>query len=803
MGKHKKHIISILFFIVFNIIYFGPLFSPDQKVLYQSDKVNYKGMSKEIFDHRNSYNEDPLWTNSMFSGMPAYQIAVQWKGNLLKYFDKLFKGFLPKPAGFVFLYMLGFYFLLISLSIDYRLSIMGALAFAMSSYFFIILEAGHNTKAHAIGYMAPILASVLMTYRNKLLLGGTLTALFVSLILYANHLQITYYLIMILIVIGFVFLFNSIKNKNCTLFIKQVFVLLFAAFLGFLTNVDRISSTYEYGEYTIRGSSDLSTQKENRTSGLDKDYATQWSYGVKESFNLIIPNLFGGSSSESFLADNESNTMKFFRTKVRSQQDAMQLQNFTSTYWGDQPFTSGPVYIGSVVFFLFVISLFVLKGNFKTWILISIILSVMLAWGKNFMFLTDLFLEYFPGYNKFRAVSTILVIAELLIPLLACYCLNVILFTKNNFNFNLIKKSFFISGGICALFFVLPSLLVDFSSLKDNNIPADYLGLISSLELDRIALAKKDAFRSLVFISFCFGLFYLFHKKTIKVNYLIVGIGLLILFDMWSINKRYLDTDDFVDKKKMDRPFQITKADDLILKDKDLHYRVYSTLERLDASARTSYFHKNIGGYHGAKLRRYQELIDYHLSSSQPNMEVLNMLNVKYVINNYNDVPLLNDRHLGNAWFVNDFKVAQNADDEINLLKSIKTNETVIISAKDEEYLKGFANHIDDVNSDINLVSYKANHLVYDFVSSQNELTVFSEIFYDKGWNVYLNGEKSDYFRVNYVLRGMLIPAGKHKIEFKFEPQKIKNGRKVSYASSSLLFLLLIGVLFKEFQNKN
>ena len=783
----KRNIIAILIFFGLSIVYFSPIL--EGKKIYQSDKVNFIGMSKEIKDHRSDYDEEPLWTNSMFGGMPAYQISVVYSANLVKHIDKIFQGFLPRPAGLVFLYLLGFYILLMSLKIDYRLAIVGAIAFAFSSYFFIILEAGHNTKAHAIGYMSPLLASVLMTMRGKWFTGGILTALFTSLILNANHLQITYYLIMLFLVLGTVKLIEAIKENQFKYYLKSVLVLLLAGVLGASTNITRVLTTYEYGEESMRGKSDLTNDLDNKTSGLDKDYATAWSYGKAESFTLLIPNFYGGSSQGELGTDSE--TYNAIKQSPQSRKIIKQLP----LYWGEQPFTSGPVYAGAIVCFLFVMGLFMLKGYMRWWVIITTILMLALGWGKNFMPLTEFFLEYFPGYNKFRAVSTTLVIVEFLLPFFGFIALNKLLFdNNNNESYKSIKWSLIITGGLCLIFALLPSIFFDFTGSSDEQLKN--MGWpIDALQSDRRSLMTSDAWRSFIFVSLSALLLYLYLKNTIKKQYVILIIGLLIIGDMWTVNKRYLDNDDFKSKRKVAEPFSPSVADQQILADKDPNFRVFNSAVNTFNDASTSYYHKSIGGYHGAKLKRYQELIDSHIS--QGNMSVLNMLNTKYfIVSNQNQkIAQRNTGALGNAWFVKEVQFVTSADEELAALSNINTQNKAVINTRYSDMISQF--DMDSLASII-LTDYKANHLTYTANCSREQLAIFSEIFYDKGWNAYLNGNLVPHFRANYLLRAMMIPSGSHKIEFKFEPSSFDTGENISFASSAILLILLLGVFYNE-----
>ncbi len=789
--KSLPHLYAVAIFVLVSVVYFSPVL--EGKKIYQNDNLQYKGMSKEIVDHRQQFDEEPLWTNSMFGGMPAYQISVEGEGNLVKKFYRIFQLYLPHPISLVFLYLLGFYFLLVTLRVDFKLAIIGALAFAFSSYFFIILEAGHNTKAHAIGYLAPVLASVLMVFRGKLIQGAALSAMFTALMINANHFQITYYLVILLFVIGLVYLIKSIKEKTIPLFLKQVGCLLFAGVLGSLTSSSRLLTTLEYGNESIRGQSELSSKKEVKTSGLDKDYATAWSYGKAESFTLLIPNFHGGSSAGALTTDSE--TYKLFRNSGQANQ-AKQIIKKLPLYWGSQPFTSGPVYAGAIACFLFVLGLFLLKGYLRWWVLTVFLLMLALSWGKNFMPLTDFFLDYIPGYNKFRAVSTTLVIVELLIPFFGILALNQLINDgKTEKGVKSLKYAFGITASICLFFALLPGMFFDFIGLNDASYNE---ALRNTLEQDRLSLLKADAFRSFVFITLGAGSIWFFLTKKLQKTPFILILGSLILFDMWPINKRYLNNENFKAKRVIDQPFKATPADNQILTDNDPNFRVYNTTVSPFNDASTSYFHKSIGGYHGAKLRRYQELIDFHISKG--NMNVLNMLNAKYFVVNSQNGPVaqLNTNALGNAWFISEIIKAENSDDEIQLLGEINTSNQAVV---DIRYETPKAISIDSTASII-LTSYKPNHLVYESVTSSNQFAVFSEIFYDKGWNAYIDGELVPHVRTNYVLRGLEVPSGKHTIEFKFEPSSYYTGERISLASSSLLVILLIFVAYRELKRK-
>ena len=796
--KIKPHAIVILLFALISFAYFSPLL--EGKRIDGHDVKTWIGMSKEISDFRENTGDEALWTNSLFSGMPAYQISVKYSGNLIKYVDKIITLGFPRPANLLFLYLLGFYLLLVSLNIDYRIAAVGAFAYAFSSYFFIIIQAGHMTKAHAIAYLPMVVAAVLYTYKRKILLGGVLTSLAVALQIYANHYQITYYLILILLFIGFTQFFYSIKDNNIGKFVRRTGILLLAAILAAGTSFTRLKTTFDYGKETTRGKSELTANIDNKTSGLDKDYATQWSYGIAESFTLLIPNFKGGASQGKLTTDSE--TYQAFK-KLRVP-NAKSIIKKVPLYWGDQPIVSGPTYAGAIVLFLFIIGLFIVKPRLRNWLLLATIMSLMLAWGKNFMPLTDLFLDYFPGYNKFRAVSMILIIAEFTIPFLAFIALNRFLIKDNDpitiSKEKILNYSYFFIGGLTLLFALVPSVFFDFvgandSVLENSGWPID------ALQSDRKNLFSSDAWRSFIFISLTFGALLMFLKNKITSKYVILIIGLLVVTDMWTVNKRYLNNDKknkfWKSKKKINVPYKPTQADNYILQDKeDPNFRVLNLSVSTFNDVSTSYFHKSIGGYHGAKLKRYQELIENHISKL--NMSVLNMLNAKYIINQ-DGRPQRNSSALGNAWFVKEINVVENADDEIAALESFDPSKTMILDKRFSDQTIQIDNSF---SGTIKLDSYQPNYLKYTSNSNKAGMAIFSEIYYKDGWNAYIDGVKSDHFRANYVLRGMKVPAGNHLIEFKFEPSVFTNGERISLASSISLLLLLLFVSYREIKLK-
>jgi len=847
--QYLPHAIAVLAFAILTIIYFKPLFTG--KELKQDDIARHKGMSKEIVDYRTKNNSEPLWTNSMFGGMPAYQISTLYPGNWIAKLDNAFKLFIPLPAGYLFLYCLGFFILLLCVNINPWLALVGGLAYGLSSYFIIILEAGHNSKANALGYLPALIGGILLLFKNRYWLGLSVTSLFTAMELNANHVQISYYGYILIGFIIFGYFINALKTRTIGLFVKAFSLFLTSTFIGLLPNFGNISTTNEYGKFSTRGKSELTINSQlksndnNKTSGLDEDYATQWSYGIGETFTFLIPDFKGGPSNSIKSADASS--LKKVNPEYREQ-----VAN-SSSYFGNQPFTSGPVYIGAIIVFLALIGMFIIKNPIKWPIVIVTLLTITLAWGKNFMSLTDFFMHNIPGYNKFRAVSMILIVAELTIPLLAMLAINELFKIKNwndKIKLNLIKADLslkkilitclIIVGGFCLISYLFPDILNTFladnedkqlieqavsAGNPENQVKPYVAELMPQLEIARKAIFKSDAFRSLIFILLAFGSLYLFYKNKIKKEMLITSLGIFILIDLWTVDARYLNDKSFITKEQnMQSITSKTAADDEILKDSDINYRVLNLTVNTFNDAATSYYHKSIGGYHGAKLKKYAELIDFHIDNEIKsfykdanksfasdsamkvlfgNLQILNMLNAKYFIlpggENNAEIPLKNPMVNGNAWLVEKIVSVENANEEIISLGKIDTKKEAV---SQENFIKSLGLKLNySAKGNIKLISYQPNNLVYQSETSSDEFAVFSEIYYPKGWNAYIDGQLKEHASVNYVLRGLAIPAGKHKIEFKFEPVTYTNGNNIATIGSILLIITIGTGLFLDKKN--
>jgi Bacterial membrane protein YfhO len=792
------HLLAVLFFLALTAAYVSPILFED-KSLVQNDILQSKGGSKEILDYRERTGKEALWTNAMFSGMPAYLINTRFSGDLFVYVHKAMTLNLPAVAANIFLTLVCAYILFVVMGMSTWLSLVGAIALTFTSYNLVILEAGHNTKSLAIAYVPLVLAGLLYAFRQgsrHLWLGAALFAFGLTMHIRANHLQITYYLLLLVLVFGVVQLVYAIREKALGAFLKTTAVLGFAAIIAAGVSFGRLYTTLEYGKYSIRGKSELkqANSGDKTSAGLDRDYAFGWSYGVGETMTLLIPNFYGGTSQGALEEDSET-AQAFARLGLPPAQMQELLQTLP-LYWGDQPFTSGPVYVGAIVCFLFVLGLMVVEKRLRLWLLAATIISIVLSWGKNFEAFNYFMFDYFPGYNKFRAVSMALVIAQVAMPVLGIFALYRFLQQAGDKK-GAEKKLLYaagITGGLCLAVALLAGM-ASFVSAADAQLE-QMQWPVEALRADRQSMMRSDAFRSLVFILLAAGVLYFYLKQKLSATTAALAVGLLILVDLWSVDKRYLSNDDF-QKRLVETHFQPSPADQMILQDKDLSYRVINLANPFN-DARTSYFHKSVGGYHGAKLRRYQDVIDKHIA--QNNLEVLNMLNTRYFITTDPQQPVQrNTQALGNAWFVQKLIPVNSPDEELAGLTALHpATEAVVDVAKFPVKQKDFAT----TGSLISLVDYKPNYLKYEANAAADGFVVFSEIYYKDGWNAYLDGKPVDHIRVNYILRGMAVPAGKHTIEFKFDPQEYHIGNTVTWISSILMLAIVIGGIFYAFRTK-
>lgn len=808
--QYLPHLAAVALFIIFSFAYLRPVLEGKQIIAH--DTQSWMCMAKETIDFNENNDDVTLWTNSMFGGMPNYQISMDQPYNLIKYVEKVILSF-PQTVYNLILYLIGFYILLLTFRVNPWLAIVGAIAFTFASYNFIIIAAGHNSKAITIAYMAPLIGSVFSAFRYNKIGGGILTAFFLSLAVRANHIQILYYTLIILLIFGVVELIYSIKEKTLPSFLKSTGMVLAGVVIALGMNATALITTYEYGKYTMRGDSNgLTTDVQNVQNGLNKEYITQWSYGVDESMTLLIPDFKGGASGGVLSEDSETAQTikdKFNVPNIKKTMEEYQLP----LYWGTQPFTSGPVYIGAIVIFLFVLGFWTVDKRILWWLIPTIILTLMLSWGKNFMWLTDLFVDYVPLYKKFRTVSMTLVATGFGITLIAVLALKEIFTTTDKGR--LIKPiliSAGITAGIALIFALIPSLAGSFTSEADAQFTGEMAFLKDTLPTDRASMLRADAFRSVLFILSAAALLWLYIKNLLKTNVTIVLIGILLMLDLVPVAYRYLNDNNFERKRNIKNIVQPTAADNLILQDKS-EFRVLDATVNIFNDATPSYFHKNIGGYHAAKLRRYQELINSHIEPEigqlfgafnraktfdeiQPVLDslgVLNMLNMKYVIYNKEAAPLVNSSANGNAWFVQKINIAANADEEMKLTGSIDTRREVVI---DKQYAEQISvKPVNDTTATIVLKSYKPNELVYNFNAKTDQMAVFSEIYYDKGWNAYIKGENAPYVRANYLLRAMPLKAGNYEVVFKFEPKAYKTGNIIAIASS-IAFILIIALYF-------
>ena len=809
--KSKKllpYIIAIAIFIFASLTYFYPVLK-GQKIA-QSDITQFRGMVKEINNFRADKNTEPYWTGASFSGMPAYQISAYYPNDFVRLIDRTLR-FLPRPADYTFLYFLSFFVLMLALKIEWRLSILGALSFGFSTYLIIIFGAGHNAKAHAIAYMPLVLAGVLWVFQKRYILGFLVTGFGLALEIYTNHPQMTYYLGFCLLILGVVEFINAIKEKLLPVFIKQSVVIIAAVLLGIGANSSRLMAMKEYGDYSTRGKSELTITPDGSVKeaavGLDKAYITEYSYAKLETFNLFIPRFMGGGTVEKL--ENSSELYKVIETKL-GKKGADYFTDQALTYWGDQTIVEAPAYIGAVIFFLFFLGLFLVKGRLKQWLLAATVFSILLSWGRNFEGLTNFFIDYVPLYNKFRAVSSIQVIAELCVPILGVLALKEFFSLKisSEEKIKALKKSLYAFGGLIFIGFLLAHSFSTFEGIRDTtylNIEKEYniIGVLDAVIADRKAMLLIDVLRSLFLMLLTAGVLWMFLKSKLKQGIAILIIAVFVLFDLVSVDKKYVNKDDFKLSRKIEKPFIASNADKLILQDKT-HFRVgnFSVNPMNDGS--TSYFHQSIGGYHAAKMMRYQELFEYQIAKN--NMQVLNMLNTKYFIvdNDKGEKQAQqNPDANGNAWFVENVKVVNSANSELQILDSLNTKVSAVIDKSKLLDNVNF-NFEKDSTATIKLINYDVTELTYRTKTEKEQFVVFSEIYYKDGWNAYIDGKLTNHFRVNYVLRGMKIPAGEHEIEYKFEPKVIQLGGMISlFSYISIILVFVVWFFYGKKQGVN
>lgn len=781
--KSLPHVVALVVFAAITMLFFMPQYSG--KSLRQLDMVQYWGMGKDIVEHRDLHGEDPQWTGNAFSGMPAYMVEMDYPGRLVKQLtDNVY--FMGQPAAYMFLAMAGFYLMLLLFGVNPWLAMVGGVGYGLSTYFPIIIGAGHVTKMMAMCWVAPLIGSIYYAYRRNRYLGALLAGIFAAIEISCSHPQITYYFLFAILGLVIVEVVRAYKSRLWRQFTLTTLTLMGAAVLAVGSNLVQLYYVNSYTSDSTRGPSELTASStSNTTSGLNKDYATAWSYGKGESFNLFIPNLVGGGSHSGFQKDGPvAESLK----KYNAQSIATQLPG----YWGDQSFTEGPVYLGAVMVFLFVLGLFVVGGAMRWWMVGVTALSLMLAWGHNFMWLSDLFLDYFPMYNKFRSVSMILVLVQWTVPLLGIWGLNEILNGRVEAKKldRSIKWSLAITGGF-ALFaaFVLPSFL-SFSSMSDTlmKLPDD---VVSAMQTERAGMLRGDSLRSLLFVVLAAVAVWVYSKGYVKSTVMVSSLLLFTLVDLYNVDKRYLPDTKY-------HPVQTAKTMSMTDNDKQIrqdttNYRVANFSVDPFTDASTSYFHRSVGGYHAAKLRRYQDLIDAHLTKQ--NMAVYDMLNTKYII--APDGVHQNQSAAGNAWFVEDVVFVDNANQEITSLGEPAWNprNKAFVDRRFEGQLKGMTTPVVDSSSSIALTNYKVNHLTYKSSAREPQVALFSEIYYDKGWTAYVDGTRVPYFRADYVLRGMVVPAGDHTIEWRFAAPNFALLVGITATCSLILLLGALGMI--------
>ncbi|MDJ1493554.1 hypothetical protein QNI19_11470 [Cytophagaceae bacterium DM2B3-1] len=815
LQKAIPHVLAIVAFLIITFVYFSPVL--DGKTISQHDIVQAKGAGHEASLYREKTGHYPMWTNSMFGGMPTYLIAADYPNSWTTKVGRFFANLLPEPANYVFLYLIGFYILLAALGFDAWIGVLGAIGFAFCSYNLINIEAGHASKVIAMGFLPPILGGVILAYRGRYWIGGALVGLFLGMHIYGNHVQITFYMFL---TIGFYVLMElivAIREKRIKPFLIASVVLGVAIVLAVGSHASRLMTTSEYSKESIRGKSELTPKpatgddKGVNADGLDYDYAFRWSYGKMETFTLLIPDFYGGGTMSKSIGKSSAMynaLMEKGASDAQAKQIVAQLSG--ALYWGDQPTTGGPTYAGAVILFLFVLGMFIIPNRIKWWILGCAVFMTMLAWGKNF-FLNDILFTYVPLFDKFRAVTMTLALTQVFLVLGAAMAVQELI--RGDYSWTKLQRpliwSFGLTGGIALLFALLGGAFFDFrSDIVDSQLAQGYGDwIIRPIRDDRASILRGDAFRSFLFIVVAAGVIIAFLFKRLSPSLMVLVLGAVVLTDMFAVDKRYVNNDDFtVDRRDQQRAFiKPTPADEQILRD-TTQYRVFNYAASPFQDATTSYFHHSVGGYHGAKMRRYSDVIDSVLAKGS--IKGLNMLNTKYVIVPDQKTGQIfvqqNPEALGNAWFVKEYKIVPNADEEIKAIETFEPKTTAIIDKRFEKDLNGLTIQFDSTAT-IKLTSYSPDHLVYESNAQTPQLAVFSEIYYANKdyWQATIDDKPVPHFRVNYILRGMVVPAGKHKITFTFISTTYQQGEHIALFSSIALFAFVGAAIFLSAKQKN
>ncbi|WP_298540708.1 YfhO family protein [uncultured Aquimarina sp.] len=799
LKRFLPHLLVILGFIIASLTFFNPVLSG--KMIYQNDIKLYEGMAKQQKDHRKETGKETFWNNSAYGGMPTYQLGARFPHDYMDKLDRLIR-FLPRPADYLFLYLTSFYILLLVMRIPWKMAILGALAFGFSAYLIIIIGVGHNSKAHAIAYFPLVISGILLVFQKRYVWGFMLTAMAMGLEIQANHYQMTYYLGLLVFVIGVTYFIDAFKRKEIPHFLKSSAILIVAALLGLATNATTLLSTSEYAETSIRGKNLLAdtSATSSEKNGLDYEYITEYSYGKLESLNLFVPKLMGLGRASDLGKDSA-----FYQKLIELGQPPEQADyyaNVTGLYWGAQPFVEAPPYLGITVVFLALLGLLLVKGRLRWWLLGGIILSLTLSWGKNLDFLTRFFVEYVPLYNKFRAVSSIQVILELVIPIAAVFGLYQLFNEKTSFQER--QKKFLISlgvfGGLCIVFWLFGGSLFGFKSPNDVQLAIEQPHIFDAIKEDRITIMKSDSLRSLIFILLIGGLLWFTLKKKLSENVMIIGVGLLILIDLVGVDRRSVDSESFISKRTYKSYFQATAVDKEILKDKS-YYRVLDQARGFNNS-HTNYFFNSVNGYSAVRPRKMEDIFFGHIAKG--NLQVINMLNIKYVIQQNEERRLdvqENPSANGPAWFIEELKFVDDHKSEFESLSIIDTKKTAVVRKEFKSALENYK-PVKDSISTISISKTTPDHLAYNSYTEKPGFLVFSETYYKNGWNAYIDGNLETIYPVNYMLRGLKVPSGKHTIEFKFEPQVVKTGSTITLASSIIFGLLFLGALFFEYKKR-